>query len=129
MEWYLPITVLPAVGLLVAPTSSQMMALSAEIGTLLSEKCTPFERRISDMKIEQLGRLTKTNAPLYSSAASFVTSGLVSATVQDGMLSAGSQYVRIAGVAMVLGALLPPTVYGFRAITIRKLQHRPNHER
>jgi len=34
MEWYLPITVLPAVGLLIMSTTGQMMNLSMEVGSL-----------------------------------------------------------------------------------------------
>lgn len=128
MEWYLPITILPAVGLLIMSTTNQMMGLSSEIGNLLGEKCTPFQHKISDMKILQLKRLTKSLTLLYLSSALFVLSGLISASFQAGMLSTGSQYILIIGVAMVLVALFILISYGFHAITIRELQHQHNHQ-
>lgn len=126
MEWYLPITILPAVGLLIMSTASQMMGLSTEIRQLLSEKCTPFQHKISEIKIRQLGRLTKSIALLYSSAALLVVSGLINATSGNG--SKSSFYVLIMGVIMVLVALVLLIFYGFKTISIRKLQHQHNFD-
>ncbi len=128
MEWYLPITILPAAGLMIMSTSSQMMGLSAEIGDMLSKQCTPFQHKISEMKIKQLGKLTRSITLQYVSSAFFVISGLISAGVHDGMLSKGSVYILIAGVLMVLIALCYLAFYGFKAISIRKIQHKHNYE-
>ena len=83
MEWYIPITILPGIGMLIMSTTSQMMALSSEIGMLLSDRCTSFEHRISDMKIVQLKRLTWSASLLYSSAACFVLSGILGALLNE----------------------------------------------
>ena len=128
MEWYLPITILPAIGLLIMSTSNQMMALSAEIGNMLSKKCTPFQHEISDMKIKQLEKLTKSITLQYTSSAFLVISGLLSARIHDGMLSEGSIYILIIGVLMVLISLCYLVFYAFKAIRIRKLQHKHNHD-
>lgn len=128
MEWYLPITILPAVCLLIMSTTSQMMGLSTEVGNLVSQNCTPFQHEISAMKIRQLRRLTISTALLYSSAALFVLSGLVSAAFNGGVLSKSAQYVLIIGVLMFLAALFFLIFYGFRTITIRRLQHRNNQQ-
>lgn len=50
MEWYIPITILPGIGMLILSTTNQMMMLSAEIGELLSDKCSQFQHDISDKK-------------------------------------------------------------------------------
>ena len=42
-EWYLPITILPALGMLILSTTNQMMSLSNEINSLLREKCSDFQ--------------------------------------------------------------------------------------
>ena len=88
MDWYIPITILPAVGLLIVSTTAQMMSLSAEIGGILSEKCTPFEHKLSGVKIKQLTRLTRATALLYISAACFVLAGIIGA-----ILPADSMYI------------------------------------
>ena len=41
-EWYLPITILPALGMLILSTTSQMMTLSNDINGLLQQKYTKF---------------------------------------------------------------------------------------
>lgn len=128
MDWFLPITILPASGLLIMSTTNQMMGLSAEIGSILAEKCTPCQHQVAEMKIKQLGLLTKSITLLYASAAFFVMSGLVSATVEDKMLSKSSEYVLILGVIMVLLALIMLIIYGFGTIRIRKFQHQQNQQ-
>lgn len=128
MDWYFPITLLPAVGLLIMSTTAQMMNLSAEIGSILQQKSTPLLHKVSDMKIRQLGRLTKSVTLLYVSAAFFTLSGLMGAILEKDMLSELSRYILIAGVILVLTALILLILYGFQTIRIRKLQHTHNHK-
>ncbi len=129
MEWYLPITILPAIGILIMSTTAQMMNLSGEIGNLLSGKCSAFELEISEMKINQLGRLTRSVTLLYVSAASFTLSGLISGMVEHKNAVSWSEYILIFGVAMVLIALSILIFYGYRTIKIRRVQHTHNGKR
>lgn len=128
MDWYIPITILPAVGLLIVSTTSQMMGLSTEIGSLLSKKCSPFQHKISDLKIKQLTRLTRSTALLYISAACFVLSGILGAILPEAMEINQKlpQYVLLAGVVLILIALGLLIVYGINTISIRKTQHEFN---
>jgi len=79
------------------------------------------------MKIKQLSRLTMSTTLLYAAAAFFVLSGLISATFNEGLLSKTAEYILIFGVMMFLAALCLLIFYGFKTITIRKLQHLHNY--
>lgn len=127
MEWYIPITILPGVGMLILSTTGQMMNLSSEIGGLLAKKCTPFQHQISDKKIKQLNRLTVSTTLLYISSACFVLSGIFGAIE---MLTHYDQipfYILLFGVVLVLIALGILINYSFHAIAIRRSQHTHNH--
>ena len=128
MDWYIPITILPAVGLLIVSTTSQMMGLSNEIGGILSERCTHFEHKLSDLKIKQLTRLTRSTALLYISAACFVLSGILGAILpkEMGISEKVPQYVLLIGVVLILVALGLLIVYGVKTINIRRMQYEFN---
>ncbi|MEM9143965.1 MAG: hypothetical protein AAGA86_13330 [Bacteroidota bacterium] len=127
-DWYLPITILPGLGMLILSTTSQMMTLSAEIGSLLHEKCTPFQHRISDKKIKQLGLLTRASVLLYLAAGLYVLSGILGAwsqTISHFGFSSLSLYLGTILVLLALGLLI---WYGFKAVKIREQQHIHNHK-
>ena len=128
MDWYIPITILPAVGLLIVSTTAQMMGLSTEIGGILSEKCTDFEHKISELKIKQLTRLTRATALLYISAACFVLAGILGAILNEQVLLSQKipQYVLLIGVSLILVALSLLIKYGIKTISIRQKQHSQN---
>ncbi len=126
-EWYLPITILPGLGMLILSTTSQMMTLSSEIAKLLEVKCSPFQHVISDRKIKQLGLLTRASVLLYSATGFYVLSGILGAFLKE------STFYDLASIALYLGtvlvfiALILLIMYGFRAVKIRKEQHVHNH--
>ena len=128
MDWYIPITILPGVGMLILSTTNQMMTLSMEIGDLLSNKCSPFQHEISDLKIKQLDRLTKSSALLYISAACFVLSGILGAFTESTPFANLPDFVLIIGVILLLLATCLLINYGFKTIKIRKYQHQHNHK-
>ncbi len=128
MEWYIPITILPGIGMLILSTTGQMMTLSGEIGMLLAKKCDDFQHAISDKKIIQLGRLTKAATLLYTSAACFVLAGIFGAVFPDDMDDYYPKIILLLGVILVLIALGYLIQYSFKTITIRRLQHQHNHD-
>ncbi len=128
MEWYLPITILPAVGLLIMSTVPQMIAVSAEINDLLSGKCTPFQHKISDEKIKQLGLLTRAIALLYFSAGCFVLAGVIGRIGEFINFKELPSIILYVGVIFVFIALALLNLYGIKAIKIRKLQHKHSHD-
>ena len=128
MDWYIPITILPAVGLLIVSTTAQMMAVSTEIGGILSDRCTLFEHKLSGLKIKQLERLTRSTALLYISAACFVLAGILGAIIPVEITWSQKlpQIVLLLGVVLILVALGLLVTYGIKTISIRRMQHEFN---
>lgn len=123
MDWFIPITILPGIGMLVLSTTSQMMALSGEIERLLSAQKDDYQLHIIDLKIKQLERLTQASTLLYISAALYVLSGITAALFA---VTKADQWILIAGVIVTFIALALLITYSYKAINIRKSQHQNN---
>jgi hypothetical protein len=76
MDWYIPITLLPGIALLILSTSNFIIALNIEIQDL-KEKEELF-KEIIKLKIIQLKRLSYAISGLYLSVLLFTISGLFS---------------------------------------------------
>lgn len=126
-EWYLPITILPALGMLILSTTSQMMTLSSEINELLSNKCTDFEHLIAGKKIKQLGLLTRSSALLYLAAGIYVLSGILGALLHNESLLDAPSLLLYGGTILVFIAFVLLISYAFKAVGIRKMQFNNNH--
>jgi hypothetical protein len=126
MEWYLPITIMPGIGMLIFSTTAQMMAISGEVGNLLSDKCTDFEHKIAGLKIRQIKRLTYSSTLLYSAAGMYVLSGIMGAFLTK--LTFVSNLLLIMGTFAVLFALILLIIYAFKTIKIRQIQFENNHK-
>lgn len=125
MDWYIPITIVPGIGMFVLSTTSQMMSLSVEIGQLLKECKNKFQHDIADLKIKQLARLTKAATLLYIAAALFVLSGIWGAIHSD---NDWSEWILFGGVTLTFVALGFLISYSYNTIIIRKKQHLHTHE-
>ena len=80
-HWYLPITILPGIGLLILSTSNQLIALSNEISERLKlEICND---QISQRKLKQLKLLNKGLVGLYIGAGAMVASGNRAPTIDQ----------------------------------------------
>ena len=75
MEWYAPLTILPAIGLIILSTTNFLISLNTEIYQLEKEKET--NNWIIRQKMKQLKRLGIANALLYASALFFMFSALL----------------------------------------------------
>ncbi|QCD62503.1 hypothetical protein [Tenacibaculum maritimum] len=126
-QWYLPITILPAIGMLIMSTTSQMMALSTEINLLLSKKCTDFQHLISAKKLKQLGLLTRSSALLYLAAGIYVLSGISGAVLKNESFFDPPSLLLYLGTVLIFIAFVLLIIYAFRAVGIRKLQFENNH--
>ena len=123
MEWYLPITILPGIGMMILSTVQQLLALSGEIHDLPERKlCSTFEMRLYELKMKQLSRLTRAMAMLYCTAGSFVFSGILGFLVTDGEGFGFSEGILYFGTLSMLGALILLIIYSFRAVVIRRIQ-------
>ena len=126
MNWYLPITIIPGLGMLILSTTSQMMTLSSEIGSLLSNKCSPSQHKISERKIKQLGLLTRASALLYLATGCYVLSGILGVVFEtESVLSLPSVTLYL-GTVLVFISLTLLILYAFRAVKIRKDQFDDN---
>ncbi len=126
-EWYLPITILPALGMFILSTTSQMMTLSSEINSLLQEKCTEFQHLISAKKLRQLDLLTRAGALLYLASGSYVLSGILGAVFETNSFYDLPSMLLYGGTILVFVAFILLITYAFRAVGIRKLQFENNH--
>jgi hypothetical protein len=127
MNWYLPITIIPGLGMLILSTTSQMMTLSSEIGTLLSSKCTPCQHELSERKINQLGLLTRANALLYLATACYVLSGILGVIFETEAALSLPSFALYAGTVLLFIGLTLLILYAFRAVKIRRNQFDNNH--
>ncbi|MCB0447716.1 MAG: hypothetical protein KDD03_09430 [Gelidibacter sp.] len=125
-EWYLPITILPALGMLIFSTTSQMMTLSSEISSLLSNKCTDFEHLIAGKKLKQLGPLTCYGALLCLTSGIYVLSGILGALLYNESLLDLPSLLLYSGTILVFIASVLLITYAFRAVGIRKMQFENN---
>ena len=73
-NWYVPITILPGIGLLILSTSNLLIALSSEIAERIKlKKCNDS---ITTKKLKQLHLLNKGLVGLYIGAATLVAAGM-----------------------------------------------------
>ncbi|WP_394972872.1 hypothetical protein [uncultured Croceitalea sp.] len=127
MNWYLPITIIPGIGMLILSTATQMLSVSNEISRLLAKKCTAFEHEISDNKIKQLGLLTRASAFLYVATGCYVLSGIFGVAQPSDNAWGVPSIILYIGTILVFIALTFLIIYAFRAVAIRKMQFVNNH--
>lgn len=119
MEWYLPITIIPGIGVLIVSTTNQMIAVSEEIRGILSSSCNDFKKSVAALKINQLGKLTLATFLLYLSCAFYVLSGILSAFLAMHFLPDLFLIIGTLCLFISIGFLI---VYGFNLIYIRRKQ-------
>ena len=119
-KWYLPITILPGIGLLIISTSSLVISLNEEMEELLKE-AAHFEELINK-KLAQMRLLTVSLTGFYISTALMVLSGLVSLT-QNYTRHFGDQWglaILLLGVVIIFASLLILSIYSVKAVSIRQ---------
>jgi hypothetical protein len=128
MNWYLPITIIPGLGMLILSTVTQMLNLSSEINGLVSQKCSVFQHEISQLKIKQLGLLTRANALLYLATGSYVLSGILGVIFESESIISIPSITLYIGTIFVFIAITLLIIYAFRAVNIRRYQFENNHK-
>ncbi len=120
-QWYLPITILPGIGLLILSTSNQLIALSSEIAERL--KLDICNDEISQRKLNQLKLLNKALVMLYLSAGAMVASGILSGLQHFYKFSnTVGLMVMLLGVISAFISISFLIVYSLRAVKIRQDQ-------
>lgn len=122
-EWYVPITILPGICLLILSTSNIMIDLSREIKSLINENEGEASTLI-ERKLKQLKLINRAMALLYLSVVSFVLSALFSGLKENaGWNFKGDIYVLFLGILVAILALLSLMLYSFRAVKLRQDQY------
>ena len=118
--WYLPITILPGIGLLILSTSRLIISLNEELERLLINANTL--QQLIDQKLSQMRLLTYAMSGLYISTALMVLSGLVSffSHNRHDFFGGFSSFVLISGVGVILLSLIILVIYSARAVSIRR---------
>jgi len=119
-KWYLPITILPGIGLLIISTSNLAVSLNKEMEILLDEAST-FEQLLHK-KLKQLRLLTLSQSGFYISTALMVLSGLVSVMVDFEAEKSESWgfIILLLGVMLLFISLVMLIIYSVRAVNIRQ---------
>ncbi len=114
MEWYLPITILPAVALIVLSTSNFIIALNREVALLEYDR-EKF-KYIIKLKLKQLKLLGIANGFLYGSALVFLVAGIskILAFVNEFFI-----YLILSGVVLITIALTILFFYSVKSVSIR----------
>lgn len=118
--WYLPITILPGIGLLILSTSNLIISLNEEMERLLFV-ADKFQILIN-RKLSQMRLLTYGLSGLYFSTALMVLSGIVSFSNRSDLNAVGmtGSVVLLAGVGFIFLSLIILIIYSARAVTIRR---------
>jgi len=119
--WYLPITIIPGIGLLILSTTHLIVSLNNEMETLLEE--AGLNQSLMQQKLSQMKLLTYSMSGFYISTALMVLSGLVSFSQQFEVnaLVNFSSSILLAGVALIFISLLILILYSVRAVKIRRM--------
>lgn len=113
-NWYIPITILPGIALLILSTSSLMIALSGEIRQRIENK---MERQTTTRKLHQLKLLSRSLVCFYVGAACMVGAGLQNLFAFSVRIS---EALLILGTLGLFSALSFLILFSVRAVRIRQ---------
>lgn len=120
-EWYLPIYILPGIGLLIMSTALLQSSLSSEVAELLKDDVESM-KEIIGRKINQISLLNKSLVGFYISAATFVLAGLIQgfAYFSNLMTNVIVNILIFTGVFSALISLIFLSIFSLRAVKIKK---------
>jgi len=115
-NWYLPITIVPGLGLLILSTSNLMVTLSNEISGMIEHS---KEKAIITRKLKQLKFLNMAMVFFYVSVALLLVSAVLNGLYT---IEKTSLYISVLAIVSALIGLFSLVIYSFRAVTIRQNQ-------
>ncbi|MFT5846890.1 MAG: uncharacterized membrane protein YjjP (DUF1212 family) [Bermanella sp.] len=118
-NWYLPITIVPGIGLLILSTTNLMVTLSNELSGLINEQSK--DDSIIHRKLAQLKTLNRTMVFFYIAVACLAISGLIGG-LQLKMIENSATYISVLGIVIMLLGLFFLIKYSYRAVSIRQDQ-------
>lgn len=118
-NWYLPITIVPGIGLLILSTSNLMITLSNEIAALIKDQTIP--ESIISRKLTQLKTLNRAMVFLYLAVACLAIAGVVGA-LQIEAIKSSPTYISTLGIIIMLSGIFSLIKYSYKAVSIRQDQ-------
>ncbi len=118
-NWYLPITIVPGIGLLILSTSNLMVTLSNELNGLINEGCK--DEPIIIRKLVQLKTLNRAMVFFYIAVACLAISGLIGG-LELSSIEKSATYISITGIVIMLFGLFSLIKYSYKAVSIRQDQ-------
>jgi len=118
-NWYLPITIVPGIGLLILSTSNLMITLSNELNGLIKEHTV--DESIISRKLTQLKTLNRAMVLFYIAVACLAIAGLIGG-LKLSTIKNGATYISILGIIIMLLGLLSLVKYSYKAVSIRQDQ-------
>ena len=122
-NWYLPITIVPGLGLLILSTSNLMVTLSNEISTMIEHS---KEKTIITRKLTQLKFLNCAMVFFYVAVALLLVSAVLNGLYK---IEKTSLYIGVFSIISALVGLLALVIYSFRAVTIRQNQFKNKQDK
>ena len=121
-QWYIPITIVPGIVLLLISTSQLLVALNNEVKDMIHDPDTAKE--MMNRKLHQLKRLSGAMVFLYISVACFIASGLIMAINQTYDMHIDiSIYIAMLGIACAFFGLIALIIYSYHGVRIRQDQY------
>lgn len=114
MEWYLPMTIIPGIGLIILSTSNMMLALNNEVTQL--EIAGKEKTSIIKSKLTQLKRLSVSIVFQYIGVLLFLFSGILksvllnSDTIAKGLLAIGVLSVSVSIVILLIHSTMAVSI-------------------
>lgn len=115
-NWYLPITIVPGLGLLILSTSNLMVTLNNEISAMIEYS---NEKTIITRKLKQLKLLNMAMVFFYIAVALLLVSAVLNGLLT---IEKTSLYISILAIVSALIGLFSLVFYSFRAVSIRQNQ-------
>lgn len=115
-NWYLPITIVPGLGLLILSTSNLMMTLSNEISSMIEHS---RKKAIITKKLVQLKLLNMAMVFFYIAVAFLLISSVVNGLFD---LEKESLFISVFAITSALIGIFSLIIYSFRAVEIRQKQ-------
>lgn len=116
MEWYLPMTIIPGIGLLILSTSNIMLALNIEINELEMEPAPNLD--IIRSKLAQLKRLSVSIVFLYVGVLLFLLAGVLK-SINDQATELFTGFL-LTGVLSVIISIIFLLIHSVKAVRIRQ---------
>lgn len=116
MEWYVPMTIIPGIGLIILSTSNIMLSLNNEIGMLEAKEAK--NSAIIKAKLSQLKMLSISIVFQYIGVFLFLISGAIKAVYHPA--DEFTKTMLITGVLSVSCSIAILLIYSVRAVSIRQ---------